>query len=357
MLERAPATPFLTLDVPAVPGVLREKLEDFSVEEVPAYVPCGTGEHVYVRFEKRDLTTPDAVRRIARALGVDERDAGYAGLKDRRAVTTQWASFARADVAKAEQLAIDQVRVLEVSRHGNKLRTGHLRGNRFRIVLRPSEPWPDPAAALERAKQTLAILERRGAPAYFGPQRFGRDNLPRAHRWLALNGKPPRDRFERKFLVSTLQSAVFNAALARRIEEGAFDRALEGDVFRVEATGGLFTTDDLANAASRVAAFEISPTGPMPGPKMREPSGPARAFEEAAFMALTLDPAIFARLGPLGEGARRPVRFRVTDASVEPNDGALTFALTLPRGAYATVVLREVTKSDDDPRAPDVEPD
>ena len=160
--------PFLTRDVPPVPGAIKQRADDFCVDEIPLYEPCGAGTHVYFRIEKCDVTTIKAVRDIARALNVKARDIGYAGLKDARAVTRQMLSVEHVDPERVEALAVPHVRVLDVSRHGNKLRLGHLRGNRFAIKLRESPP-----AMLDRVRQVLSIVARRGAPNYFGPQRFG----------------------------------------------------------------------------------------------------------------------------------------------------------------------------------------
>lgn len=315
---------------------------DFRVDEIPAYAPAGAGTHCFVRFEKVGRTTPDAVRALARALDADPSAAGTAGLKDRNAVTTQWASFEGVDPERALALGADAVpgvRVLEAARHPHKLRTGHARGNRFALRL--------PAAApddRERAQAILARLDRTGLPNYFGPQRFGADggNVARARRWLCEGGAPPRERFERRLLVSALQSSLFNAVAAERVRDGLLARALAGDLLRKEDTGGLFTTDDLADAARRVAAWEISATGPMFGPEMRWPLADALAREERALAAAGLTREELARFGRLGQGTRRPLRVRPTRVEVAERDGALELAFELPSGSYATVLLAEL---------------
>src|SRR5262249_43071472 len=158
----------------------------FRVDEIPAYAASGSGEHLYVRVQKRELTTPELVRRLARAAGVDARDVGYAGLKDKHAVTSQWLSFP-AQAAPPEGWELPPgVELLEVSRHGNKLRTGHLAGNRFSIALVGGG-----AGAAERARAIADALLARGLPNYFGAQRFGRGgaNLELARSWLADGAK------------------------------------------------------------------------------------------------------------------------------------------------------------------------
>jgi tRNA pseudouridine13 synthase len=346
--------PYLTADVPGIPGRLRVALDDFLVDEEPAYELSGAGEHLYVHFEKRDLTTPEAMRRLIRALGADPRSAGYAGLKDRRAVTRQWASFALKDDTAARALGdtIEGLRVLEVTRHANKLRTGHLRGNRFELRLRE--------VPLGRENEVAAVLERlskEGIPNFYGEQRFGREaqNVAEARRWIVGGERAPRDAFRRKLLVSSLQSELFNEVLAARLGDGLFARAVDGDLLRKEDSGGLFTTEDLADASARVASFEVSPTGPMFGAKMRWPERAARAREERALAAAGLDESHLAGFVRDGEGTRRPLRVRPLEVSVETEaPGVVRLRFTLPKGAYATVVLREVTK---DALSPEETPD
>jgi tRNA pseudouridine13 synthase len=170
--------PYLTQAIPGIAGRIKSEPADFVVDEIPAYTPSGEGEHLFVHFEKRGLDTPSAVRAIARALGVDERSAGWAGLKDKHAVTTQWVSFAGGEVERALSLSLDSIRILAAARHVNKLRTGHLAGNRFRILVRDAEHAPDRVAAI------AAELARVGSPNYFGEQRLGPDPIDPARAWL-----------------------------------------------------------------------------------------------------------------------------------------------------------------------------
>lgn len=327
---------------PPLSGALRARPEDFVVDEVPAYLPEGKGEHLYVRFEKTDIDTQEAVRRIARALGVDPRQAGVAGLKDRRAITRQWASFPSAASPSALEETIDGVRVLEVSRHTNKLRTGHLRANRFEILLRDAG-----SEGLEEAARRVGELERRGVPNYFGEQRFGRGgaNLGAARAWILDGGRAPRDRFQRKLMVSVLQAALFNELLAERVSEGTFDGALEGDLLRKEDTGGLFVCTDPAVDGPRAARFEVSATGPMFGARMRWPEAEARGRELAALERCGMAPDDLERFRASGEGTRRPYRVRPEGLTLRCEPEGVRLGFTLPSGAYATVVLRELAKS------------
>ena len=334
--------PRLTEGGPALEGRIREQPEDFRVVEIPAYLPAGEGDHLFVRFRKTGLDTPEAVKRIATLLEVDAREAGWAGLKDRHAITEQWASFLFGDAAKLEGAALEGVEILEAARHGNKLRTGHLAGNRFalRVAGVPEDALPVVRERLERVSQT-------GVPHYFGAQRFGRggQNLALAARWLLDGARPPRKPFHRKLQVSTLQSAMFNALLADRLRDGLFDAALDGDLMQKEESGGMFVSHDAADDA-RVKAFEISPTGPMFGAKMRWPEGEALAREEATLEAWGLSREALGKFKKVGAGTRRPYRVRVDEPSLAADADGLHLSFGLPSGAYATVVLRELLHAD-----------
>jgi len=320
---------------------VRARPEDFHVEEIPAYAPSGEGDHLFVRFEKTSLNTPEAVKRIAAVVEVDKRAAGWAGLKDRHAVTEQWASF---EHAKAEGLVgaeIEGVRILESKRHNHKLRTGHLRGNRFTLLLRGATP--EDAAT---AEEILSALVERGLPSYFGPQRFGRDghNVAEAARWIVEGGRPPKPRFRRKLLVSAFQSALFNRLLADRIREGTVASAIDGDLLQKVDSGGLFVCEAPATDSARAAAFEVSPTGPMFGAKMRWPEREALAREEAALADAGLERGDLRRFAKAGAGTRRPYRFAVGDPEVAATPDGVRLEFTLPAGGYATTVLREILR-------------
>lgn len=326
-------------DLPRVDGVLRQSPEDFVVEEIPAYAPSGEGSHCFLHIQKTGMTTQDAIRRIAEALGVDRRAAGSAGLKDRHAVTTQWLSFEGIRPEDALALELADLKVLEAVPHEKKLKTGHLRGNRF--VLQVREVPEDQRAPIVAAAQKLDRV-----PNYFGEQRFGRDglNIPDAKRWLAEGGRSPRDRFRKRFLVSAWQSAGFNALAARRVADGTLDQVLEGDLLMTDR-GGTFVADELVSCQARADLGEVDPTGPMFGRDMRWPEGPAKALEEEVFEAEGFTVEALARMGKLGLGTRRALRLWPRDLTAEVTEGGFRIAFELPSGAYATVVLRELLRA------------
>jgi tRNA pseudouridine13 synthase len=335
------ALPLLTRDLPAVTGSLKQSPEHFIVEELPAYPPAGSGEHLYLWIEKRDLNTNEAVARLARALGASTEGAGYAGLKDRRAVTRQWVSFQHA-ATPSTPIELEGVRVLEVSRHANKLRTGHLRGNRFTIRLADVPPEHD-----AHVRDGLARISELGLPNYFGTQRFGFEgkNVSSAYAWVAEGGRAPAKPFLRKLLVSALQSALFNVWLAERLERGALLLAEHGDILRKEESGGPFVCSEPEIDTARIASWEISPTGPLFGARMRAPEAEALERETELLARYGITPAHLERVRKFGEGARRPARVRVQGCETRREGGDLVLTFALPKGSYATVLLGELTKS------------
>lgn len=310
--------------------------EDFVVDELPLYAPSGEGSHTFVRIEKRGLTTPDAIAAIARALAIDPREIGSAGLKDKHALTRQWISVPALDPQRALELEAPGLRVLEAARHPHKLRTGHLGGNRFEIAVREIDDAPaDLARRIER-------IERIGMPNRFGPQRYGLGgrNAERARALLEKRWRP-RDRREARFLLSALQSECFDAMLAAR--PLALDEVEVGDVARVEASGGLFVVEDLEREAPRAAAFEISAAGPIFGTRMLEALAEPGRRERALLADRGIDPS-WPDL-PKGlrlPGARRAYRVRPRGLSIQRDVDGLLLRFELPPGSYATVLLEEL---------------
>jgi tRNA pseudouridine13 synthase len=336
--------------------------ERFIVEEIPAYPPRGDGEHTFLWLEKRGLTTFDAIAQVAAALGVAARDVGYAGLKDRHATTRQWLSVHGVDPEMAQASVRDRpdLTVLAAARHPHKLRLGHLRANRFEIVLT--------GAASDDEMQALhgrfAELVARGVPNRFGEQRFGGAGDNAARGLALLRGeRRERDKRKRRLLLSALQSAVFNRALELRAAGGALTEVRAGDVLKKTDTGGLFVSTDPAVDQPRVDAGEVVPTGPLPGGREIEPppGTPARAIEDDAIAAVGATRDDFARAGRELPGARRPVLLTLVrgdqrgqgaqggqqdekaelgeDPGSGPDARAVRVRFTLPAGAYATVVV------------------
>ena len=338
-------------------GRIKSAPEDFIVEEIPAYEPSGEGTHLFLKFEKKGLTTDAAVRSITKALGIEMRDVGIAGMKDKVAVTTQWVSVPAPPKdptieERAKALTIDGIRVLDAKRHGNKLKTGHLKGNRFEIIVRDVS-----AEALASVLEAMDRFGKEGVPNAFGVQRFGKegDNAERARAWMTGKERAPNDPRLRRFHFSALQSAVFNAVLEARVQDGTWRQPVLGDLLKKEDTGGIFVCTDVQADRERADRGELCPTGPIVGDRMRSAEGEVKALEER-IAAPFMEGVDLKRARSLGEGTRRALRLRVAACTVaevlnskgvpgadEPDyreqPRSLLVQFVLPKGAYATTVL------------------
>ncbi len=341
------------IKAPLPRAVFKQTPEDFRVVELPAYPASGSGEHVFVTFRKQGLTTPEAVNRLAKLLSVSPRDAGVAGMKDKHAVTEQTASFQvprgvdpEASLAGAREAGLE---VLAVARHGNKLKPGHLRGNRFEVVLRG-------LVGDERATVEAALLDARanGVPNAFGDQRFGRagDNAARALAVLTGAQKPPRDRNQIRFLFSAFQSSLFNQVLALRVEDNSWATVLVGDVAKKHDTGGLFdvASDDLEEARGRASARLISATGPMFGASMRRAGAAVGELEQHVLAGSGVSEEQLTAHRALGEGTRRALRMVPEELRWTELEDGLRVEFVLDKGSYATTLLGAVCTLAEPPR-------
>lgn len=394
---------FLTASLAGTAGRIGETAADFFVEEIPLYQPCGQGEHLYLTVEKQGLTTFDLLNQAAAALGVRERDLGYAGLKDARAVTRQTISIPSARIEAGLALDIPGVTVLAAGLHTNKLRPGHLAGNLFRIRLRDTA-----AAAVERAEAILGVLHDRGVPNRFGRQRFGLlGNSHRIGRALLQNdfataveeiiGDPdkiehpgwrraasayhdgdygqaiaffPRHcRNERQLLerisngstpekavlamprkllrlyLSACQSALFDQIVRLRLD--GLGTLWPGDMAYKHANGASFIVADPAVEQARADHFEISPSAPLYGYKVRLAEEQAGQLERSLLAREQLQLEDF-RLGKglSMEGTRRPLRVPLIEPRVAAEPDGIQVSFQLPKGSFATAVLHEIMKTD-----------
>ena len=319
------------------PAEFKAHLEDFRVEEQLSFVPSGSGPHWLLRVEKRAANTRWVAAEIARLAGVPTHDVGYAGLKDRQAITVQWFSVpvlaTTADFWRAVHTS--EYRVLDVQRNARKLKRGALTGNRFRIRLHKVS-W-----SREELDLKVTALRTHGVPNYFGPQRFGRDgyNLDRVAAWVA--GQGPRGRSERGFSLSAARSLIFNAVLARRVEAGDWSQLAPGDLASLDGSGSHFRVNSIDDDLSlRLMAFDVHPSGPMWG--RGEPETGGRSLEhETAVAQEYKDVADLLEAEGLSQ-ERRPLRCAVRELSVEAEAGAVTFSFLLGRGQFATSALREI---------------
>ncbi len=324
---------------PVLSARIRSTPEDFFVEELPGFEPSGAGEHLLLTIEKRGLTTPAVAKRLATWAGIAEVDVGYAGLKDRHAVTRQ-----RFSVRLPKKVAPDitalvgddaSLRVLESHRHSRKLPRGALAGNRFTLVLR------DVVGERDAIEQRLMAIASGGLPNYFGEQRFGRggSNVDQARRMFA-GARVKRE--ERSILLSAARSEVFNAVLGARIDEGHWHDGVDGEVWMLEGTHSVFGPEAISDELrERARRLDIHPTGAMWGKGELRSGGVAAAIEREA-----VEPFADLRAGLEAAGLkqeRRALRVRVSDVAwewLEP--GVLQLGFALPAGAYATEVLAEL---------------
>jgi len=324
--------------VPSATGMLRHTPDDFQVEEELGFAPEGEGEHLWLWLEKRGINTDQVARRLARIAAVRQGDVSYAGLKDRHALTRQWFSIhlPKSDAALAAQWHDSQWRVLRAAKARRKIRRGSLHGNRFIITLREMR------GDRQGIEARLVRIAARGAPNYFGEQRFGHDNIARAEA-MARGELRVADRHLRGIYLSSLRSALFNAVLARRVRDGSWDQALPGEALNLDGTHSFFVSDAIDAAIGvRLAQGDIHPTGPLWGQGELPSRGEALALELSVLVEC---PALWrqacADAGMKQE--RRPLRLLVKQLSWHwPGKETLQLEFSLPAGSYATSVVREI---------------
>ena len=298
------------------------------VEEVLGFEPSGEGEHLFLLLQTDDHNTRYTVKCLARLLGVRQRQVSYSGLKDRRGVTSQWFSIHLPGIntePDAQQLAKEGIELLRFDRHHRKLRIGTHKANRFHIVLRNTEP-----GRLENRLQQIATT---GVPNYFGAQRFGHDaaNVEEALEWVE-KGELPLDRAVRSRVLSSLRSWWFNGRLAKRVEESTWNQWLPGDPILLDGSQSFFMeevwTETLQN---RYQVGDIHPGAWLPGAETQGLPDDMRHF--LALAAMKPEP--------------RPLRLLPSNLQIEPAGATLSLAFELPKGAFATTVLRELLRLND----------
>lgn len=331
--------PCATADLPGIGGRVKTAPEDFVVEEVALYEPSGAGEHVYVRHRRAGVTTQDLAHRLARLFGLRPFDVGVAGLKDKVAVAEQTFSLPlpKADVDEVARTVAAELpgEVVWVRRHGNKLRRGHLLGNRFHVLVRGVD-----AAAPAAARAIGARLAQIGVPNFYGEQRLGEDGR---------NVEKGRERLrdDRRDWLSNLhrtawQADLYNQWLCDRLAAGTSAVLLAGDVAKRLDNGALFDVEDAAGETARAERREITPSGPLFGADMRRARLEPGAHEERLLAASGIAWEELERSRLMG--SRRAARVPLLDLGVDPAADGLWLRFRLPKGSYATVVLREFTR-------------
>lgn len=321
-------------------AVMRREPEDFIVEEDLGFEPSGSGEHLFLVVEKRGANTAFVARKLAQWAKVPEHGVGYAGLKDRHALTRQAFTVHLPKKVAPDFSALEgetEFRILSHAWHAKKLPRGALRGNRFVLTLREVQ------GEREAIEQRLAQIAARGVPNWFGEQRFGRDgdNLPAAKAMFA--GKRVQ-RDQRSMLLSAARSHLFNRILAERVRCGAWDTPLPGEVFALDGSRSVFGPEievETAELRERLARFDIHPSGALWGAGELRSAGIVRELEASVAAG---EPEIVAGLQAADlRQERRALRLPVREFAWDwRGEDVLELRLFLPAGAYATAVLQEV---------------
>jgi len=324
---------------PLVKGVLRHEAKDFRVDEQLGFDLDDEGEHLWLHVQKTDNNTDWVSRLLARMAGVQNRDIGFAGLKDRYAITTQWFSVPDThEKLDFQPGPIEEgIELLACRRHTRKLRRGGLKGNRFAIRIREAE------GDIERLNHALDETRATGVPNYFGEQRFGRGgrNVSKARDMFERKYRP-RNKHEKGILLSAARSELFNRVLAERVRLGSWNQALEGDVFQLEGSNSIFTPEQIDQSIlDRLLEGDIHPTGPLWGRGNLLSEDAVRDLEQGI---ADQEPVITEGLEHAGlKQERRALRFLVPDLAMTQEDAqTFLFEFTLPSGTYATSLLREL---------------
>ena len=324
---------------PALRARMRSVPEDFIVEEIDAFPASGAGEHLLLTVRKRGMNTGYAAKTIAQWAGVAESAIGYAGMKDRHALTTQRFSvwLPKKTAPEVASLHSDDLEPLDAHWHSRKLPRGAHAGNRFVLTLREVE------GEREAIDARLTAIAARGVPNYFGEQRFGRggDNIAKA---LAMFAGRRVGRDERGFLLSAARAELFNRALSARVADGSWDAPRAGEVWMLDGSRSVFGPEPWSEAlAERLARFDIHPSGPLWGRGELRSTDESLAIELAA---LADETALALRNGLERAGLqqeRRALRLQAQGLAWEwPDARTLRLRFALPPGGYATAVLREL---------------
>lgn len=337
----------------------KQSPRDFVVEELPLYEFSGEGEHLILFVRKKNLSTTEMVGQIARYLGIKNKEIGYAGLKDKHAMTKQYISLHKKHEESMENFNFEGIKIVSKTYHNNKIRIGHLKGNRFYIKVKKVNP-----TSAIKIDEALKNISKEGMPNYFGYQRFGNDGDnhilgEKIAKGLARERNPR----VKRLLINAYQSHLFNLWLSRRLEINSLVRSFEskeletllnlpnnevekmksqthpfklmsGDIMEHYPYGKLFDYDGDENDLERFNNRDISVTGLLCGSKVKVSSSIAGDIEKDFNDEINADGARrYAWIYPTDiEG-----RFNAVEAQYEMN-------FTLPKGSYATVLIEEIAK-------------
>lgn len=325
---------------PTTKGVYKQNDEDFFVKEDLGYEPDGDGEHVFVYIRKQNCNTAFVAEQLAKFAEISPKLVGYAGLKDRNAVTEQWFGLHMPGKFTPDfsLFSLDGCEILLVKRHSKKLRIGNLKGNFFSLVLRDIDNQAD-------VEKRLNLIQAHGVPNYFGEQRFGRENnnIEQAMQW-AKGDITVKDRKKRSFYLSAARSAIFNGIVSERIAQKINATVLNGDILKLADRGSWFVAhqDELCDLQQRVTSAELNITAPMMGDNGPQTTEDAFSFEHGYIEANWPDFIQLFRQERV-ETMRRSILLRAKEVKWEWQSAAtLKIEFWLPAGCYATTVLREL---------------
>ena len=328
-------------DITKQTAVFKQELKDFIVDEILPFELSGSGEHAWLHIQKTDENTEWVAKELARIANVRKRNVGFAGLKDRRGVTSQWFSVHLPGKPDPdwEALTSQNIKILNCVRHAKKLRRGALKENQFTIVLRN---W---CGDKSKFNQRCEVIKRKGVPNYFGKQRFGHamGNLQAAIKMFTTDERIPRHL--KSIYISAARSWIFNNILSKRILDGSWDQYLPGDAFMLEGKSACFKDDQSQDISQRLSDGEIHPTGVLwgVGEQLAQESVEALELEvvnQFDEFKLGLESFKVQRL-------RRALRVFPGNLEWGFEGDLCTLKFTLPAGSYATMVLREMVELDE----------
>lgn len=336
-------TLFPTLNRITAAGDIRASAADFKVIEHHEVDFTESGEHLWFNIEKTDSNTAWVATQLASACQVPARQVGFAGMKDRHAITQQWFSAQLPKISDINLIRAklpDQVTILEHHWHQSKIKTGQLKFNEFILVIR------NVTGDQTTIEDNIALIKQRGVPNYFGPQRFGHDlnNIQQAKDWftdkIRVNNKKLRG-----ILISTARSHIFNLIVAHRIKHNLWQQVIPGDILQLDQSHSWFPVSDATGKelTERLAAFDIHLTAALWGEDGVQSTDQCAELENSIAATLTEYQSGFIKHRVKQD--RRAIRTCPKDLHYEWQDNALLINFKLQPGAYATSVVREIIHS------------
>lgn len=330
---------------PSSTAEFKTELADFCVDEDIGFELSGAGEHLCVRVRKSGVTTSIVARALASAAGVREADIGYAGMKDKQGICTQWFSIYLPSTREPDFSSLPGmgIEILQLCRNSRKIRRGSHRANIFQIRLRDIVSTRPQVSAKDDLETRLAYVADNGVPNYFGEQRFGIENNNVAMAERYFNGQLRLGRgLKRGVVLSSARSFIFNALLSDRVTEKCWNTYVTGDVMNLNGTDSVFVPDQWdAILQDRLQRFDIHPTGPLWGAGELRTTSAAKALEEKCSVR---HKSLCVGLEKAGlQQSRRSLRLLVGSLQFQwLSNSDLELKFSLPPGAYATSVLREI---------------